>query len=107
MSDPLLAEVVAVLHQIAACLGGSQDSRLLRHPQYDPILTRDQAAEYLGLHPKTVAKDTMAGDLIACRRSDGGALRYRLSDLNNYLNDQRAEPIRRRETRLPARDWSA
>lgn len=53
-----------------------------------PLLTARQVADLIGVSPETVLRWTRKGDLPAIRLP-GGALRYRGSDLEQWL-DQRA-----------------
>lgn len=81
---------------------------LASHPGFDPMLSAQEAARYCACHPKTLKQDALAGKLPSVRRGEGGAVRFRLSDLNNYLDTQRIEP--RRGVRMnedDAIDWGA
>lgn len=64
-------------------------------PNFDPALRTEDAAEYCGIHSKTLLKDARAGKVAFCKRhsedSGRGRLRFRLSDLNEYLKAQRNE----------------
>lgn len=77
---------------------------LAQHPQYDPILTARQAADYIKCHYKTLLKMARRGALVTCR-TPGGRLRFRLSDLNRYVNSLREEP--RADGHTDDIDWSA
>ena len=58
----------------------------------DPLLTRDEAAAFLRMKPQTLA-------VWACRQSEGPpyakigrAVRYRLSDLRRFVEQQMVSP---------------
>lgn len=55
----------------------------------DPLMTADQAAEYLQLGEQTIRNMASAGDLPKVKI--GRSLRFRLSDLNRWV-EQRAQP---------------
>lgn len=77
---------------------------LKSHPSYDPAIPAPKAADYLGIHYKTLLTVTRQRR-IPVIRSSGGRLSYRLSDLNAYLDSQREEPRQAK----PAQeiDWGA
>jgi hypothetical protein len=77
---------------------------LTAHPDYDPVLPAGPAADYVGKHVKTLYKVTMAGQ-IACIRSKGGRLSYRLSALNAYLDSLTEKPRSAKPTQEI--DWGA
>lgn len=75
---------------------------LSNHPAYDPALPTKEAANYLGLHSKSLLK------LVKDRRlphieSKGGRFHFRLSALNSYLDSMQIEP---RESKPPKKiNW--
>lgn len=79
-------------------------SHVTAHPAYDPALPTGQAANYLGIHIKTLRELTRRRR-IAVIRSAGGRLSYRLSDLNAYLNGLRQAA--RAEKAAQDIDWGA
>jgi len=62
----------------------------------DPILTGDEAANYLRVHRKTLYRLTKRGEL-AVIKSPSGRVRFRLSDLEAYLDSQRVPARHDRE----------
>lgn len=60
---------------------------------YNPALSTERAAEYCNIHTKTLLADVKKGLIPFLKRSesDRGRLRFLLSDLNNYLGNQRTE----------------
>ena len=63
-----------------------------------PLLTREEAAEYLTISPHHVYRLTARGELISTKI--GGAVRYSQDDLDEYIERQRAEGRQRaREAR--------
>jgi excisionase family DNA binding protein len=52
------------------------------------LLTREQAAELLGLKPQTLALWAMRGLHLPVVKVGARAVRYRLSDLERYLQEQ-------------------
>lgn len=56
--------------------------------QNDPLLTVDAAAEYLGYKPNTIRNKVSLGQLPATKI--GRTLRFRLSDLNRWIEEQSA-----------------
>lgn len=58
----------------------------------DAGLTTDQAAAYLGLAPATLADDRCTGRLRIPFTRIGRAIRYRLPDLEEYLDRCRVVP---------------
>lgn len=77
-------------------------SPVTAHPAYDPALPTRQAAQYLGIHPKTLHDLTRRGR-IAVVRTPGGRLSYRLSELNRYLESLTQRP--RQAKTEPDIDW--
>lgn len=71
---------------------------LAEHPAYDPVFLTDAAAAYCGVHPKTLLSDARAGQIAYVRRAENGPLRFRLSDLNTYLDAQRTHPKQKSPT---------
>ena len=53
------------------------------------ILRTPEAAEYVGLSPSTLEKKRLTGDGPRFIRLGGRSIGYDLSDLNNWLDDQR------------------
>jgi hypothetical protein len=78
-------------HQIA-----EQWGPLMAHPAADPVLTRNQAAQYCGRHPKTLERAAKAGDLPYLQTGDGGRIQYRLSALNAWLDTLSSTPTKPR-----------
>lgn len=76
--------------------------------QHDGVLTTKEAANYLGLHRKTLLQDAKDGLIPYYRRSnkERGRIRFRLSDLNNYLDTQRVDR-RRKKAATDDIDWGA
>jgi excisionase family DNA binding protein len=57
---------------------------------HDPLMTAKEAAEYLKLSEGTVRNMAAAGDIP--RIKIGTALRFRLSDLNGWVESRKAVP---------------
>jgi len=58
----------------------------------DPLLTRKDAARYLGVSVSTLARWAMEGTGPAYSKT--GGVRYRLSDLNAFVDQHRITPVR-------------
>lgn len=109
MSDDL-REIATVLRALVDELREPRAELLapiMAHPDADPALTLDQAVLYTGLHAKTLRTDALAGKLTTVRRTEGGHLRCRLSDLNQYLDNQRRGPVTGRARKTDDIDWGA
>lgn len=52
------------------------------------LLVPDQAAEFLGLKPKTLAKDRCTREIGIPYVKLGRSVRYRLSDLEKFISDR-------------------
>lgn len=82
-------------------------AELLLHPAADPALPAELAAEYCGgIHVKTLLSDAQAGKIPSVQRSEGGRVRFRLSDLNAYLDNQRRAATRAGSTTTQEPNWS-
>lgn len=59
-----------------------------QHPNYDPLMTSGQAAQYLGIHVETLRKMTRLRELdcVRKRQAKGSDVHYRLSALNKWVN---------------------
>ncbi len=55
---------------------------------YDPAMRRTEAAEYLSISSRKVMELTAKG-ILGHFRTEGGHYRYRLSDLNAYVESVR------------------
>ena len=75
-------------------------------PLADRSLTRRQAAEYLGIHAKTLATLTAAGDVTGYRDRPRGRWKYRITDLDRYRDDH-AQDTRPRADHAAPIDWGA
>lgn len=53
-----------------------------------PLLTTKEAAKYLGLSKAFLERDRWAGARIPFLRVGSRAVRYRISDLERYLNSR-------------------
>lgn len=62
-------------------------------PTKNPLLTRKDAARYLGISVSTLARWAMEGTGPAY--SKAGRVRYRLSDLDAFIEEHRVQPVRR------------
>ena len=51
----------------------------------DRMLPTLEAAEYLGLHPETLRKMARLRQIAHVQHKQHGRMRFRLSDLNNWL----------------------
>lgn len=94
----LVRDIATDIRAVAQAFREERDRRqraqslalILSHPAADPVLDLDQAEAYSGgLTAKTLKSDALAGKLSVIRRSEGGHVRVRLSDLNTYLESQR------------------
>lgn len=61
-------------------------------PINNPLLTRKDAARYLGVSVSTLARWAMQGTGPAY--SKAGQVRYRLSDLDAFIEEHRIQPVR-------------
>lgn len=57
------------------------------HPNYNPAMKPKEAAEYIGVHYKTIMRMAKDGELPCCK-SPGGRVKFRLKDLNEYLSSR-------------------
>ena len=57
-------------------------------PEFEPLLTSEQAAELLQIHHKTLQKLARRGEIHGTHV--GKLWRFRVSDLNDWLHRQRA-----------------
>lgn len=91
------SEMKDVLETLGKLLAAIEETRVsdafMAHPNADPVLSLDQAASYTGLCGKTLKSDALAGKLASLQRKENGRVRFRLSDLNIYLESQR-RPVR-------------
>lgn len=104
-----LLELSPLLKHLSKRLTRPPGPRLAEHSNYDPVLPRKEAADYCGCHPTTLTEDAYAGLVPYLRRSNGerGRLRFRLSDLNRYLEAQRVNHRTAQSTGSDAVDWGA
>lgn len=56
----------------------------------DQLLTTEQAASYLGVSPAFLERDRWAGESIPYIRIGSRLVRYRQSDLDDYVDERRA-----------------
>ena len=98
MSEDLARQILADLAEIK--------SRLSPPPMADRSLTRRQAADYLGIHPKTLAALTTAGTVIGYRDGPSARWKYRITELDRYRDD-RTPTDHTTTTRDPGIDWGA
>lgn len=98
MTDDLARRILADLAEIKAHLSPA--------PMADRSLTRRQAADYLGIHPKTLANLTTAGTVTGYRDGPHARWKYRLTDLDRYRDD-RTPTERTTTTTAPGIDWGA
>ena len=68
-------------HQVAQQWGA-----VMAHPDANPALSPEQAAQYAGRHGKTIERAAKAGDLEYLQTGEGGRILYRLSSLNTWLD---------------------
>jgi predicted DNA-binding transcriptional regulator AlpA len=54
----------------------------------DPLLDEDEAAEFLGLSPRTMQGMRVSGNGPDYVKLGSRAVRYRLSDLEEYIEDR-------------------
>lgn len=99
MSDDLAARILSALDQILARLPPSA-------PMGDRSLTRRQAADYLGIHAKTLATLTASGKVTGYRNGPHARWKYRITELDRYRDD-RTTTARITTTRTPGIDWGA
>lgn len=101
-----LMELSPYLKFMAQRLQRSAGPRLFENKDFDPALTTKEAAEYTGLHEKTLLEDARSGEVAFIRRSENGRLRFRLSDLNKYLDSQRTQPSTQKSSDAEI-DWGS
>ncbi|WP_082385060.1 MULTISPECIES: helix-turn-helix domain-containing protein [unclassified Citromicrobium] len=58
-----------------------------------PILSRQEAAKYLGVHPGTLTRWARTGMGPTYLRVGARGIRYRKSDLDAYLAEQTCDPV--------------
>ena len=65
-------------------------------------LTREMAAEYLGVDPSTIYRWARDGRLVYFRLGDGkrGLLRFRRSDLDDFMGQNRVPTLDERKAAL-------
>ena len=56
------------------------------------LLTTEQTAEYLGVSKAFLERDRWAGPTIRYVKIGGRAVRYRLCDLDDFINSRIQEP---------------
>lgn len=77
---------------LAPCAPGLD---LRNHPDFDPILTANEAADYLKMHPKTLRHKAHGGEISFVRHGGPGcALKFRLSDLNRFTRQNLSKAAR-------------
>lgn len=99
MTDDLARHILAELAEIKARLPSSA-------PMADRSLTRRQAADHLGIHPKTLANLTASGDVAGYRDGTRGRWKYRLTDLDRY-RDEHTRADRTATDHAAPIDWGA
>lgn len=63
----------------------------------DPLLTIDQAAALLAMHPQTVRKMVRQRELAAIRRSQRGYIKIRVSELQRWIRSKEMPRSRHEE----------
>jgi len=58
--------------------------------ELEPLMTVDEVAEYLGLHPQTVYAKSRSGEIPSLKI--GSRLRFRRSDVREYVDAFRRAP---------------
>ncbi len=81
-------------------------AQIMAHPQADPLLTADEAAAYTKQHVKTILSDAREGLLATVRRSDGGPVRVRLSDLNRYVDQHHRQATGEKSKSIDDINWN-
>ncbi|HIB64292.1 MAG TPA: DNA-binding protein [Phycisphaerales bacterium] len=74
-------------------------------PLHDPAYSTAAAAEYIGSHPKTLLRAAREGKIAFIRAKNGRRLKFRLSDLNEYLDSLRVPAKKISPKQEP--DWGA
>lgn len=64
----------------------------IREMSIETLLTRREAAEFLGVSPSTLARWAMEGTGPAYFKT--GSVRYRVRDLEAFIESRRVEPVR-------------
>ncbi len=69
---------------------------IAEHPSYDPLMTSDSAAQYLGMNPETLLRLARTRE-IACVRMTarkGSPVKFRLSTLNSWIRRHEQTPMK-------------
>lgn len=99
MSDELASRILAELAVIRGMLSNTS-------PMEDRSLTTAQAAQYLGMHAKTLAKLRSAGEIHGYRPGNSGHWRFRVTELDRYRKSLTTPPPRVGSTTKEI-DWGA
>ena len=67
----------------------------MKKTTFDPLVACTEAAEYLAIHPRVLRRMATLRELPAVRRGKQGHLKFRLSELNRWA-DQNTIPAARR-----------
>lgn len=76
------------LHPLPANSESAQRPRPATFPAGANLLITDQAAEYLGLKPKTLVKDRCTREIGIPFVKLGKSVRYRMTDLERFVADR-------------------
>ncbi len=93
-----IVELTAEVRQLREAMERSQDV----HDRYSKPLTREQAAEYLSIHPDTLYRWAVEGRVAYSRLGDGerAPMRFLKEDLDEYARNQRIPTVEEAKTRL-------